>query len=509
MSEQPIKTSGEPKRKQTAKKWIMFVIRWGIAVAGIGWVLSNISLYNQVLIANPATGRPLSVRVVRAANESDAQFQVIGPSGATMTVPRSDLLVKSDRDQVSVRGDDGQQSRVEVLALKVAEPLPREKWPLLVARPRTLWMKYVGGNWGDVPQLVDPSRVVGDYSVRVPYPIIETGLGPMTADAFNSHPLYLILAVVVMPITFVITSIRWHWLLRLLDIHVPLGRVYVINMVGAFYNTFMPGSTGGDLLKAYYAAKQTPHRTRAVMSVIIDRILGLLALVILGGTMAAVQYFSATHHDEATRKCGQVALGSLLIVLAAAGGAAVFYLRKPLRLDRLIARLPMQRQVVKATDAMEVYRRHPLVILSAIVMTLPVHGTVVLSAMFAGLAFGLRMHPAYYWVAVPVIVLAGSIPISPQGAGVMEFFAILLTRSQGVTVSQAFALTMSIRVVQILWNLTGGIFVLRGGYHAPSEKEQEEMQTDGAEEGGKGGRGEEGTGEGTVSGSVEVGESPQ
>jgi hypothetical protein len=64
-------------------------------------------------------------------------------------------------------------------------------------------------------------------------------------------------------------------------------------------------------------------------------------------------------------------------------------------------------------------------------------------------------------------------------------------------------------VVQILWNLTGGIFVLRGGYHAPSEKEQEEMQSDAAEEGGKGGTVSEGTGEGTVSGSVEVGESPQ
>ena len=50
----------------------------------------------------------------------------------------------------------------------------------------------------------------------------------------------------------------------------------------------------------------------------------------------------------------------------------------------------------------------------------------------------------------------------------MEYFAILLTQKQGATVSQAFALTMSIRMVQILWNLTGGLFVLRGGYHQPS-----------------------------------------
>jgi hypothetical protein len=34
---------------------------------------------------------------------------------------------------------------------------------------------------------------------------------------------------------------------------------------------------------------------------------------------------------------------------------------------------------------------------------------------------------------------------------------------------------MSIRMVQILWNLTGGIFVLRGGFHAPSDDEKKDL----------------------------------
>jgi hypothetical protein len=60
----------------------------------------------------------------------------------------------------------------------------------------------------------------------------------------------------------------------------------------------------------------------------------------------------------------------------------------------------------------------------------------------------------------------------------MEFFAILLTKRQGCTVSQAFALTMSIRLVQIFWNLTGGIFVLRGGFHVPTDAEAHTMDED-------------------------------
>jgi hypothetical protein len=129
---------------------------------------------------------------------------------------------------------------------------------------------------------------------------------------------------------------------------------------------------------------------------------------------------------------------------------------------------------------MELYRKHKWLVFQALVATFPVHITVVISALLAGKAFGLTLSSLYYFVAVPVIVLVGSIPISPQGAGVMEYFAILLTQKQGATVSQAFALTMSIRMVQILWNLTGGIFVFRGGYHAPTEEEQNALGEDDA-----------------------------
>lgn len=478
-----------PKVKKIAK----FVVRWGIAVAGIGWVISNISLHNRVLMLNPATKRPAPVRLATAAKEADRTFRVLDPfsqPGKTVETElrRNDLFVKSDRDLAAIDEPDGTKRTVEVLGLKVTDNDDRKTWPILVARPRTFWMKYTGSNWGDEPQLVEPARLANHkgYDIRVPYPIVETGLGPMTAQAMRNNPWLLIAAIAVFPVTFLITSYRWHLLLELLDIRMGLGRTFVINMVGCFYNTFLPGSTGGDLLKAYYAAKQTTHRTRAVMSVIIDRILGLLALVILGGAMATAQYFRSGVHDDVTRKCGQVALGSGAIIVATIIGLIVFYLRKPLGLDWVVKRLPMQEKIVKAIDTMEIYRRHPVSILWAVVMTLPVHATVVLSAMFAGMAFGLPMHWGYYWVCIPVIVLSGAIPISPQGAGVMEFFAILLTRSQGVTVAQAFALCMSIRCVQIVWNLTGGIFVLRGGYHAPNETEQHDLATDLPEDPGPG-----------------------
>ena len=128
---------------------------------------------------------------------------------------------------------------------------------------------------------------------------------------------------------------------------------------------------------------------------------------------------------------------------------------------------------------MELYGKRPLASGTALVMTFPVHMTTIFSAYLAGQAFGLKMPFLYYWTVVPVLALVGAIPISPQGVGVMESFAVLLTQKQGVTVSQAIALAMSIRIGQMFWNLLGGgLFVFRGGYHAISEKEQEELEQD-------------------------------
>ncbi len=267
-----------------------------------------------------------------------------------------------------------------------------------------------------------------------------------------------------------------------LGIRMGQKRAFVLTMVGTFYNTFMPGSTGGDVLKAWYAAKHTTHRTQVVMSVVVDRVIGLLALVMLGGTMAAFQYLRINNPADAVAlSCRQVALSAAAIL--GASGAVFFIILHPavgkrLRLDRLFARLPMQKQVQKALEVMEIYRKQPGLIFWSLVITLPVHITVVLSAMLAGKAFGLPISPGYYFIVVPVVVLAGAIPISPQGAGVMEFFAIHLTQREGATIGQAVALTMSIRLVQIFWNLAGGVFVFRGGYHAPSADEQRAMQND-------------------------------
>ncbi|HEY2584755.1 MAG TPA: lysylphosphatidylglycerol synthase transmembrane domain-containing protein [Tepidisphaeraceae bacterium] len=443
--------------KTNLKTWAKFTVRWGIAVFGIWYVLAKTSFHDRVIILGD-DNKPISMRVVDGARDTDPVFKQYG---GLAVIQRDQVWTPAERRSVEITGPSGATEMVKLLAIHPKPNQQPDQPPaqLLIQDPKTA-----------KNERITPDEVVGGFKVHVPYPLVDRGLIRLVREA---NPLYLLIALMLLPISYFITSRRWHMLLETVDIHMGQGRTFVLNMVGSFYNSFMPGSTGGDVVKAWYASRHTTHRTRAVMSVLIDRILGLLALIILGGVMAAVQWRNPT--------CRHVAIASGALLGVTALGLFVFYhrnLRRATGLDWILKRLPMQHTVHRAVETMEIYGRRPWVWVAAIAMTFPVHMTTIISATFAGKAFGLPLHAMYYWVVVPVITLVGAIPISPQGAGVMEPLAVELTRLQGVTVSQAFALVMAIRFCQIFWNVAAALFVLRGGYHAPTQKEAEELEVD-------------------------------
>ena len=453
--------------KSRAGRLVGQLVRWTIAVIGVAWVVSNLHLRDRVL-ALDERNLPVEHTLTQPAAENASQFE-IDTSAGPVWIDRARVVNGPDRKTVLLKGDTSPRP---LLGMRLSGDINNHPTAteLLVRDP------------DGSGRFVSPLAVQGGFTLDVPQPRVLQGIGAMVRQA---NPWLLVMALLVAPLNYLFTTLRWNRLLAGLGVGITMGRTFVLNMVGAFYNTFMPGSTGGDVLKAYYAAKQTADRkTAAVMSVIIDRILGLLALIILGGLVATYQYASSpVKTDPVARSCKHVALFAGASLLATAVGLLLFYL--PLT-RRVIARIAGKSRVYdklrKVMDVMHLYRRQSGLIVWAIVITFPVHLCAILSALMAGKAFGLPISAEYYFIVVPVVVLVGAIPISPQGVGVMEGFAYYLTRPQGATLNQALALTMSIRMVAIFWNLVGGIFVLKGGFHAPTESERQEVAEEEADE---------------------------
>src|SRR5206468_11926594 len=88
-----------------------------------------------------------------------------------------------------------------------------------------------------------------------------------------------LLSLVLMGVTIVLGVFRWRMVLRVYGLELSLGRAAEISFIAHFFNSFLLGSTGGDLSKAYYAARETHHKkTHVVVTVVVDLFLGLFAM---------------------------------------------------------------------------------------------------------------------------------------------------------------------------------------------------------------------------------------
>jgi hypothetical protein len=267
-----------------------------------------------------------------------------------------------------------------------------------------------------------------------------------------------------------IQTMRWWMLMRCRGITVPMHRAFRLLMVGCFFNYTMPGSTGGDVVKAYYAAAKSERRADAVMSVIFDRIAGLLGLILLAGVAGLFML----DHPIAREVTLYIWLSAAGIVLVSA-----IYFSKRLRnstgLEAMLAKLPDKGMVSQLDQASVAYRDHKMIVLLAMFMSVPVHILTSSSIALSGYAIGVEESFGVMLTVVPVISLGGAIPISYQGLGVMEAIGKALIK--GGNTNQIVIMLMLVRFYMVTYSLLGGLFLMRGDIHLhPKEFEQEESQ---------------------------------
>ncbi|MEY2558843.1 MAG: glycosyltransferase 2 family protein, partial [Verrucomicrobiota bacterium] len=79
-------------------------------------------------------------------------------------------------------------------------------------------------------------------------------------------------------------SVRWQIFLRQQKITLPFFTVFSLTWAGQFFNSILPGSTGGDVVKIYQLCRMAPDRkAAAAATVLVDRLTALIALVVLAG----------------------------------------------------------------------------------------------------------------------------------------------------------------------------------------------------------------------------------
>jgi len=266
-------------------------------------------------------------------------------------------------------------------------------------------------------------------------------------------------------------AVRWRMLLAVQGVHLTFLESLRLTYLGWFFNNWMPGSTGGDFVKAYYIARRTHRKAEAVTTVFLDRLIGLVAVCLMGG----VAVF-ASLQDEHVRAARLIVTGFLVAVFV---GGLIFYsrrLRAVLGVDWVLARLPLRQTVERVDQALLAYRRHKGTVILAVVLSWGAQVVGILAMAWLAMALGSRAAWYHYGIAVPAIWIAWSLVPVPGGLGVAEGLAQALLTSAvlsgpvsaggaaPLTSAEAAALVLAMmiayRVVQWLVSLPGAYFYL-------------------------------------------------
>jgi hypothetical protein len=310
-------------------------------------------------------------------------------------------------------------------------------------------------------------------AVALVYLALNTDWPQLKQVWIDANKWLLVLGIAAFGPCTVLIALRLKWLLAVHDVHLTAWEAIKATFTGNFIFIAVPvGTTGGDSVKAFYIARNTPHKHEAVTTVFFDRLVGVAGLLLLSGAVLLVNW-----GNPAFAGLGQVIA---VLVLAMFVGAVIFFsnrMRKLFRLDAILDRLPLAEHLRRIDRAVFAFRHHRLRLLAAFGVTVLLQLDTMLSVFFMGWALGLigegplQALPVYLGY-VPIALLAGGLPI---GAMEITFQGLLATAAGLGSVEAAVSLSLMGRVMQLVWALPGAYTVLKGRLtSAPTDLIEEE-----------------------------------
>jgi len=278
-----------------------------------------------------------------------------------------------------------------------------------------------------------------------------------------------------------LSSTRWWRLLALAGCATSWFNAFRLTYIGFCFNLVMPGLTGGDVVKGVIAAKENPgRRAEGVVSVVVDRVIGLAALAILAVVVILLS----------GERFALLRTPMLLLLGTTVAGAALYAnrsLRRKIGLSALVDRLPLGDKLRSLDRAALLYLKHPGEVGLAFLLSFANHLVVCVGVFVLAWGIGVdteRAGVTEFLVLAPVANIISAIPLAPGGWGVGEFayrelFAMIgLSGALGVAVSVTFRLCMVVGLGTI-----GSLFLLFPGVRAevrdvgPAETRTTETET--------------------------------
>jgi uncharacterized protein (TIRG00374 family) len=269
---------------------------------------------------------------------------------------------------------------------------------------------------------------------------------------------WLAAGVLVFFLCTIVATARWKILLAVQDINMTWLRTWQLFMIGMFFNLFMLGSTGGDVVKMFLTMREARNnKAAALLSVFMDRVIGMLALIFLSVGFLYFRY-DLLNHAEGSSTLLNLLLwfmaAALLIIVGMFAVSALGWVHY------LPQWTPLRGRIVEISAACHMYAKGWRLTIWAFLISFPLFGMFFTTFYCAARAFTDQLGIVDIFSVMPIVAVITAIPISVSGIGLRESLFVSLLAPFGVAAAIATLISVTGFLINTLGSLAGGLVFL-------------------------------------------------
>src|SRR5688500_2582965 len=276
--------------------------------------------------------------------------------------------------------------------------------------------------------------------------------------ARQASPWWLAAALVLYLAMVLSSAVRWGVLLRAQQVRLPFSFLTQSFLVATFFNNFLPSNIGGDVVRITDTAPEAGSKTLATTVVLVDRALGLTALLVVAAVGAFVA--SLTGIDMPGSRWLWLACAALI-------ASAIFVIAMPDFVGHLLAPVRalnkpwLTERAQRLEEAVLRFGKAPAVLAGAFGAAIVVQVTIVAFYLLTAKGLSVPLPLLLGVVLIPVSLAVQMAPISINGFGVREAVFAFFFRRFGLPADAAVALSLVSTGMVMGLSLIGGLLFVK------------------------------------------------
>ena len=275
-------------------------------------------------------------------------------------------------------------------------------------------------------------------------------MGQILAEA---HPGWLLLGFLIAGIGSFLGIFRWGIFVQMLGLQINNREIVRMGLVALFFNNFLIGTVGGDAVKVIWLASRGKSKSLALMSVAMDRMSGIMALVFCS-FLFMIPRLDWLRQSEAVAALTRVIFVFLFVITGLFFLSLIGAYKKPARW--LPERFPGRTKMIEMETAYGSFLPHWRSALVAGGISVFMFVTYYLTFYCAARAFDVKIPILDFVALMPTVDIISALPLSVGGFGVREhLFTVLLGDLCSVPSAQAVLISLGGAFLTMAWGLAG------------------------------------------------------